>query len=103
MKIPKVCLTQNALKKVFRTFLQTAIGYIITNITLYFGGIDFGDGSLLRNAAIGMALAAFSAGSAAVMNIEKVEQDDKKVNSYEKKEDESKDNSNEKISGGEEK
>lgn len=98
-----MCLSKNCLKKVFRTFLQTAIGYIITNITLYFGGIDFGDGSILRNAAIGMALAAFSAGSAAVMNIEKVEQNDKEVNSDEKNEDENKDNRNEKISEGEEK
>lgn len=103
MKIPKVCLSRNCLKKVFRTFLQTAIGYIITNITLYFGGIDFGNGSVLRNAAIGITLAAFSAGSAAVMNIEKVEQNDTEVNTNEKNEDENMDNSKEKIIQGEEK
>lgn len=87
MKIPKLCLSKDCLKKVLRTFLQTAIGYIITNLTLYFGGVDFGDKSVLKNAAIGLAIAAFSAGSAAVMNLEKADtqnsdadSDDKEVN-----------------------
>lgn len=71
MKTPKFSLTKNSLKKALRTFLQTAIGYIITNITLHLGGIDFADGDVIRNALIGLAIAAFSAGSAAVMNIEK--------------------------------
>lgn len=73
MKIPKLCLSKNCLKRVLRTFLQTAIGYIITNLTLYFSGVDFGDSSVLKNAAIGLAIAAFSAGSAAVMNLEKAD------------------------------
>lgn len=82
MKIPKLCLSKDCLKKALRTFLQTAIGYIITNLTLYFSGVDFGDKSVLKNAAIGLAIAAFSAGSAAVMNLEKA--DDKgEVNSEE--------------------
>lgn len=77
MKIYKFYISKDCLKKVLKTFLQTAIGYIITNITLYLGGIDFADGDVLRNALIGLAIAAFSAGSAAVMNIEKAESQDK--------------------------
>ena len=77
MKIFKFYLSGDCVKKVLRTFLQTAIGYIITNITLYIGGIDFADGDVLRNALIGLAIAAFSAGSAAVMNIEKAENQNK--------------------------
>ena len=53
------------------TFLQTAIGYVITNVSLYFTGIDFNDESLLKNALIGLAISAFSAGASAVMNLEK--------------------------------
>lgn len=77
MKIFKFYLSKDCLKKVLKTFLQTAIGYIITNITLYLGGIDFADGDVLRNALIGLAIAAFSAGSAAVMNLEKADGRDK--------------------------
>lgn len=77
MKIFKFYISKDCVKKVLRTFLQTAIGYIITNITLYLGGIDFADGDVLRNALIGLAIAAFSAGSAAVMNIEKAESKNK--------------------------
>lgn len=77
MKIFKFYLSKDCLIKALRTFLQTAIGYIITNITLYLGGIDFADGDVLRNALIGLAIAAFSAGSAAVMNIEKEESQNK--------------------------
>lgn len=67
----KIHLSKVCLKKALRTFIQTAIGYILTNVTLYFGGVDFGDGDVIKNALIGLAIAAFSAGSAAVMNIEK--------------------------------
>lgn len=77
MKIFKFYLSKDCLIKALKTFLQTAIGYIITNITLYLGGIDFADGDVLRNALIGLAIAAFSAGSAAVMNIEKAESQNK--------------------------
>ena len=77
MKIFKFYLSKDCLIKALRTFLQTAIGYIITNITLYLGGIDFADGDVLRNALIGLAIAALSAGSAAVMNVEKAESQDK--------------------------
>lgn len=86
MKVFKFYLSKDCVKKVFRTFLQTAIGYIITNITLYLGGIDFADGDVLRNALIGLAIAAFSAGSAAVMNLEKADSKDKCKNIDDKSE-----------------
>lgn len=86
MKIYKFYISKDCVKKVLRTFLQTAIGYIITNITLYLGGIDFADGDVLRNALIGLAIAAFSAGSAAVMNLEKADDKDKCKNIDDKSE-----------------
>lgn len=98
MKIFKFYLSKDCLKKVVRTFLQTAIGYIITNITLYLSGIDFADGDVLRNALIGLAIAAFSAGSAAVMNLEKADSRDKVTDDDDKSE-----VLNENINKGEEK
>lgn len=71
MKKLNICLSKECLTRAFRTFLQTAIGYIITNISLYVGGIDFADGDMLKNALIGLAVASLSAGASAVMNIEK--------------------------------
>ncbi len=69
-KIPKICI-----KRALRTFLQTAFGYVVTNVTLYLGGMDFADKDVLTNALIGLAVAALSAGASAVMNIK--EGDDK--------------------------
>lgn len=74
MKNKKLCLSKNCLKKALRTFLQTAIGYLLANVSLYIGGVDFNDGNLVKNALIGLAVSAFSAGAAAVMNIEKGEE-----------------------------
>ncbi len=73
MKKINICLTKNCLNRALRTFLQTAIGYIITNLSLYFGGIDLTNGDVLKHAFIGLAISAISAGSAAVMNLEKGE------------------------------
>lgn len=71
MKDFKISITKNCLIKALRTFLQTAIGFILANVSLYLGGIDFSDGGILKNALIGLAVSAFSAGAAAVMNLEK--------------------------------
>ena len=71
MKNFNFCFSKECLRKALRTFLQTAIGYVITNVSLYFTGIDFNDESLLKNALIGLAISAFSAGASAVMNLEK--------------------------------
>lgn len=38
-------ITKNTLKKAFRTFIQTACGYAVTNIALVCNGIDFTDGN----------------------------------------------------------
>lgn len=103
MKIFKFYLSKDCLKKVLRTFLQTAIGYIITNITLYLGGIDFADGDVLRNALIGLAIAAFSAGSAAVMNLEKADSQNKAVNADDENEVNKQENNVNEIEKGEEK
>lgn len=73
MKKTRICFTKNCLIRALRTFLQTAIGYILANISLYAGGIDFADGSVVKNALIGLAIAAFSAGASAVMNLERGE------------------------------
>ena len=71
MKNFNFCFSKECLRKALRTFLQTAIGYVITNVSLYFTGIDFNDEGLLKNALIGLAISAFSAGASAVMNLEK--------------------------------
>lgn len=74
MKKFNICLSKKCLIRALRTFLQTAIGFIITNISLYATGIDFGDGDVVKNALIGLAISAFSAGAAAVMNLGKGEE-----------------------------
>lgn len=74
MKKLNICVTKNCLIKALRTFLQTAIGYILANLSLYISGIDFNDGNVVKNVLIGLAISAFSAGAAAVMNLEKGEE-----------------------------
>ena len=69
MSKDKICLTKPCLRRAFRTFLQTAIGYIVTNVTLTVGGLDLTDGDVVKNALIGLAVAAVSAGASAVMNL----------------------------------
>lgn len=73
MKILNVTFTKECLYRALRTFLQTAIGYVITNISLYAAGVDFADGDVVKKALIGLAVSAISAGSAAVMNMKKGE------------------------------
>ena len=60
-------------KRAFRTFLQTACGYIVTNVSLVCAGIDFTDGNAVLNVLTGLAISAVSAGVAAIMNLEKTE------------------------------
>ena len=75
MKKLNLCFTKSCLIRALRTFLQTAIGYVLTNITLYFSGVNFADNDVVKNALIGLAISALSAGASAVMNIEKGEVD----------------------------
>lgn len=67
----KICFTKNCLKRALRTFLQTAVGYIVTNLAMYFGDLDFGNEDLLKKAVSGIAISAVAAGLSAVMNLEK--------------------------------
>lgn len=71
----KKTFTKNCLIRALRTFLQTVAGYAVTNAALYLGGMDYGDGDMLKNAAIGLAVSAISAGLAAVMNMEQKQQE----------------------------
>lgn len=59
--------TKETLKRMLRTFLQTAIGYIVVNFAL----IDItGEREVIRTAVIGLFVSAISSGLAAVMNLE---------------------------------
>ena len=66
-----MCFTKNCLKRALRTFLQTAIGYIVTNLAMYFGDLDFANEGLLKKAVCGLVVSAVAAGLSAVMNLEK--------------------------------
>lgn len=65
----KAYLKSECFKRTWRTFVQTALGYIVTNISLQLGGIDFADGNMFVDAVAGLVMSAVAAGVAAVMNI----------------------------------
>ena len=69
MKTIKKYFTKACAKRTFRTFIQTACGYAVTNITLVCNGIDFTDGNAVLDVLIGLAISSVSAGVAAVMNL----------------------------------
>lgn len=73
MKDLNICISKECIIRTLRTFLQTAIGYVLANVSLHLGGIDFTDDNILKNALAGLAVSAFSAGAAAVMNLKKGE------------------------------
>ncbi len=54
-------LKKNCVKRAFRTFLQTAVGYIAVNIS----ATDL----TVKSAVLGLCVSAVSAGLAAVMNL----------------------------------
>lgn len=59
-------LKKNYVRRAFRTFVQTAVGYIAVNIAI----VDFNaDGQALKAAVIGLCVSAVSAGMSAVMNL----------------------------------
>lgn len=59
--------TKETAKRMLKTFVQTAAGYIIVNIA----GVDFtGDRDVVKTALIGLAISASSAGLAAIMNLQ---------------------------------
>ncbi len=66
-------ITENTIKRALRTFVQTAVGYIVINIV----AIDFtASKDLLKTALIGLGVSAVSAGVSAVMNLDKRCNDD---------------------------
>ncbi len=67
----KKCFTKNCLKRALRTFLQTAVGYVVTNLAMYFGDLDFSNEDLFKKAVSGLVISAVAAGLSAVMNLEK--------------------------------
>lgn len=61
-------ITKETLRRAGRTFLQAAVGYVAANIAF----IDFSAADdVLYSALIGLAVSAFAAGFAAIMNLEK--------------------------------
>lgn len=69
MNTLKKYLTKECAKRTFRTFIQTACGYAVTNISLACNGIDFTDGNTVLDVLIGLAISSVSAGIAAAMNL----------------------------------
>lgn len=69
MNTLKKYFTKECAKRTFRTFVQTACGYAVTNIALVCNGIDFTDGNAVLDVLIGLAISSVSAGVAAVMNL----------------------------------
>lgn len=66
--LKKYGITKETAKRTWRTFIQSAIGYIAVNITV----VDFSGGSdIIKSALCGLAVSAIAAGIAAVMNREK--------------------------------
>ena len=43
MKDLNICISKECIIRTLRTFLQTAIGYVLANVSLHLGGIDFTD------------------------------------------------------------
>lgn len=60
--------TKNTAKRALRTFIQAFISYIVVNYTI----VDVtGDKNAIKQAVIGLLIAAIAAGFSAVMNLEK--------------------------------
>lgn len=69
----KMCFTKNCLIRALRTFLQTALGYILANLALFLTGTDFANKEVWKSAVCGLLVSSVSAGLSAVMNLEKKE------------------------------
>ena len=62
--------TKETFRKMLRTFIQTIIGYIAVNLAI----VDFtADKEVVKSALIGLAISAVSAGTAAIMNLQKTD------------------------------
>lgn len=66
-------ITKETARRAGRTFLQAAIGYVVANITI----VDFTSGDeVVKSALCGIAVSAIAAGIAAVMNKEKISEEE---------------------------
>ncbi|MGN1051007.1 MAG: hypothetical protein ACI4QE_01765 [Acutalibacteraceae bacterium] len=59
--------SKNCVRRALRTFLQTALAYIVTNVTCTLSGIT--DISQAKTIIIGVIISAIAAGISAVMNL----------------------------------
>ena len=62
---------KETIRRAFRTFVQTAIGYIVTNIAIVSDPETLQNTDILKTTIIGLIISAISAGLAAVMNLPK--------------------------------
>ena len=63
----KMCFTKNCLKRALRTFLQTALGYILANLALFLTGTDFANAEMWKSAVCGLLVSSVSAGLSATL------------------------------------
>ena len=62
---------KETIRRAFRTFVQTATGYIVTNIAILSDPETLQNTDILKTTIIGLIISAISAGLAAVMNLPK--------------------------------
>ena len=64
---------KETIRRALRTFVQTAIGYIVTNIAILSDPVTLQNTDIFKTTIIGLIISAISAGLAAVMNLPKKE------------------------------
>ena len=64
---------KETIRRALRTFVQTAIGYIVTNIAILSDPETLQNTDILKTTIIGLIISSISAGLAAVMNLPKKE------------------------------
>ena len=64
---------KETIRRAFRTFVQTAIGYIVTNIAILSDPETLQNTDIFKTTIIGLIISAIAAGLAAVMNLPKKE------------------------------
>ena len=62
--------TKETARRVLRTFIQAAVGFIASNVVLQVSGVEWTDAGTIKTAVIGLIASALAAGAAAVMNLE---------------------------------
>ena len=62
---------KETIRRALRTFVQTAIGYIVTNIAILSDPETLQNTDIFKTTIIGLIISAISAGLAAVMNLPK--------------------------------